>query len=148
MFYLRFKFVTSRRLPGCRHRLPEIQSLFQSNSTNSNHQRHSQCSNSYRPHTRCPALQSHSRMVIRNRSTCPWVMCRDTDEYRYPRDIFNAQCLCSGCRGNSGDRSCQRVYHTIKVMRITGCDEETGLYNYEWGNYSVAVGCTCAQNRR
>ena len=123
-------------LPGCQHGFPEIQSIFQSNSN------HPQCQSL----PRCPAIQSHLRNGIRQRSTCPWRLCRDTDALRYPRDIIKAQCLCTACRGNSGDHSCQMVYYRIKVMKITGCDNVTGLYKYEWEAYSLPVGCTCTQN--
>ena len=140
MLNLHCHFVTPQNvtLPGCHHAFPIIQSIFPSNSN------HPQCR--FIPSIRCPAIQSHLRET-RHRSTCPWRMCIHTDALRYPRDIVQAQCMCTACRGNSGDHSCQAVYHRIKVMKITGCNNVTGLYNYEWEPYSVPVGCTCTQNR-
>ena len=104
-----------------------------------------QCRLDYIPTLQCPALShEHSPFYdnefLGKRSTCPWVMCRDSDPHRLPRDIYYAKCLCTGCKGQSGEYSCQPIFTSRIVSRVTNRSTHDEIVR-------VPTGCTCAKNR-
>ncbi|XP_048736166.1 interleukin-17D-like isoform X2 [Ostrea edulis] len=104
-----------------------------------------QCRTNFVPALQCPATTHENSPFYDNeflgkRSTCPWVMCRNTDVQRQPRDIYYAKCLCTGCKGQPSEYSCQPIYISMTVSRVTS----RGSHD---NNIRVPVGCTCAKNR-
>lgn len=106
-----------------------------------------QCRADFVPALQCPASPlEHSPFddneFLGKRSTCPWVMCRDSNSHRQPRDIYYAKCLCTGCKGQSGEYSCQPIYTVVTVSRVTS----RGIHDDDI--LRVPLGCTCAKNRQ
>ena len=131
-------------LPGCHH--GSMPGLLANRTSRIHFGTSHRCSSDFIPYLQCPVRQEYSSLGLRERSTCPWVMCHDVDPLRDPHDIFYAKCLCVDCTGRSANHACQAVYQTISVKRITGCNE-TGAYIFTLHNYRLAVGCTCARKR-
>lgn len=107
---------------------------------------HRQCHVDFIPALQCPVSPiEHSPFddneFLGKRSTCPWVMCRDSNSHRQPRDIYYAKCLCTGCKGQSGEYSCQPIYTSVTVSRVTSRG------NHGDDILRVPLGCTCAKNR-
>jgi hypothetical protein len=81
----------------------------------------------------------------RLRSTCPWVIETDVNENRYPKNVYNARCLCRRCIGSSSRYQCEPIYSNIIVIRLLSCHH--GLLRYAQGDQLISVGCTCAHKR-
>ena len=131
-------------LPGCHH--DSIPAWLSNQTNNSSPGTSGHCSSDFVPYLQCPVRQNYLNLRLRQRSTCPWVKCLDTDPLREPRDIPYARCLCMDCTGRSSRHACLPVYHTIRVKRIAGCDD-TGAFNFTLEDYRMSVGCTCARKR-
>ncbi|XP_046553579.1 uncharacterized protein LOC124263008 [Haliotis rubra] len=93
----------------------------------------------------CPrSVSNNPHDPVSERSVCPWYYEITTlDETYYPRQIWEARCMCKDCVGNSKNQ-CEPVQSTITLLK-TRC--ENGMLLYEPVDKDITVGCTCVQPR-
>ena len=86
----------------------------------------------------------HHSAPVQARSVCPWYHVITQDEDRYPADMVEARCSCSGhCIGTEpGTSACEPVYHTVPVLYKSGADAR-GRCVYVKRKVQLAVACTC-----
>lgn len=91
-------------------------------------------------------------------STCPWRIMVTTDEDRFPRQMFTAECACKSCRGRKKSKfQCQPIIFPTKVLRqkyATGgkkeCEDVNGevTFKYEEVFEPIVTGCTCSRESK
>jgi hypothetical protein len=82
----------------------------------------------------------------RLRSTCPWVIETDVNENRYPKNVYNARCLCRRCIGSSSRYQCEPIYSNIIVIRLLSCHhgllrvlDGHGIFSDDSGSGSIVI---------
>ena len=82
---------------------------------------------------------------LSERAICPWYFVINYDSARYPRDLVEARCSCTGCIGEtSGTSGCEMMYYNVPVLRRTATCSN-GQYVWDEGWQRLATGCTCGR---
>ncbi|BFZ18269.1 hypothetical protein BsWGS_21308 [Bradybaena similaris] len=94
----------------------------------------------------CPTNETGDwwpRKELNLRSTCPWTLQQvDLGTDAFPRYVYNAKCICSGCIGTSISMRCLELKYNVSYFQRTGCQD--GLALMESRNRTVNIGCYCA----
>lgn len=88
----------------------------------------------------------HSESTLNNLSQCTWRYVENTDRYRKPETILEADCVCSNPNINGRKRNnlvCQSVIEYVNAYRITGC--VNGVYEYKRVWEPRAVACVASE---
>ncbi|KAK7912704.1 hypothetical protein WMY93_012915 [Mugilogobius chulae] len=111
------------------------------------------------PELTCAQLIEHAPLQSRlhMRALSPWTYRVNRDERRFPRDILEAHCLCSGCilQGAHQDRPHEEhdynsvpVYAHVPVLNKNRCAGRTDKYRLTKSRLRVPVACVCAAPNR
>lgn len=102
--------------------------------------------------------RGNKQEFLLQRSTCPWRLMMTTDNDRFPRQMFTAECVCTRCRGRKKSKfQCEPILFPIKVLRqkykttgnkIQKVCEMLGnkvIFKYEEVFERIVTGCTCSK---
>ncbi|XP_029705730.1 interleukin 17a/f3 isoform X2 [Takifugu rubripes] len=106
-----------------------------------------------------PELSSMTAPSLANRSLSPWTYTGSSEESRFPRWIYSAQCLTASClslRGEGEDAALEAApiyYPTLVLHRVPKqrkANKKKGRssrekYEFQLRTAVVSVGCTCVR---